>query len=144
MANDFRDAQGQIDDTRGVLGGTGWAQQEKVDDEINTDKLGWDFQCKCQTCGRPLNVTIEWGELLVASMKMVPEDPSTRQPWVLHRGFLYPPIVCGCGREVHVPLTPDKAVRCLRAGIAAQYITEQWVQVEQQRVAQAAAAMQRR
>lgn len=138
----FRDVERQLAKSQGVLAGDAWSDQERVDDAINPDKVGWDFMLRCQTCGRLVKVTTVWGELIVASVGLIPQDADSGQAWIYHQGFMYPPITCGCGKDIHVPLTPDKAQRFLKVGIDQRILDANWV--EQQRKLALSRAPQRR
>jgi hypothetical protein len=128
----FRDVEKQLSRNQGVLAGDAWSDQERIDNQVNSERLGWDFTCRCQTCGRPVKITVVWGELIVASCGLVPQDADSGQPWVFHQGFLYPPITCGCGKEIHVPMTPDMASRFIATGVQMQILNPQQVAHEQQ------------
>lgn len=122
---DFGDVDHDIAGTRGVLGGDAFDQQERVIEKLNPQRIGFDFQCRCQSCGRPSVVTLTWPEILVASCGRVPADSDTGQPWVSHDGKLYPPVRCtGCAGGLFIPMTPDKAMRLVETGIKAQHLQQ--------------------
>jgi hypothetical protein len=133
--NHFGDVEKQLAHDRGVFAGSeGWSNQERIEESVNPDGKGYDFVCNCQNCGKKVIVTLPWIELITASVRLTPVDADTGQPWTYQNGFLYPPIQCGCGRPIHVPITPDKAQRYLQTGVSMNILTPQVVQAKQQEV----------
>jgi hypothetical protein len=140
--NHFGDVQGEIDDTRGVLDGGAYRNQERVQEKAV--KEGFTFELNCQSCNRPCRVTVPWTELIVASVGVLPLDEDSRQPWIMQQGCMYPPVRClGCRNPLSVPITPDKAARFLRTGISMGAIQSAQVQAAQQETMRQAQQLRR-
>lgn len=140
--NPFGDVDRELG-RRGVLDGEGWTTQEKIEEKLNVQGLGYDFICHCQNCSQKVCVMLPWIELVPASMGLTPVDGDSGTPWVYRNGYLYPPIVCGCQSPIHVPITPEKAARCIETGIKARAVSPQAIQQTQLRVQQMAGAGRR-
>lgn len=134
----FSDVEHDINIARGVLDGDAYRDQERVIERLSDDHRGFDFQCKCQNCGKPAVVSIYWPELVVAGMGVLPLDMNSNQPWAAHQGFMYPPVRCGCGSMLPVPITPDKANRFIETGVKMQCLSAQQVGQMRQSVQQQA------
>lgn len=106
----------------GSLGGEAVAAHHRVVAKMAPDGSGMTFQCFCQDCGLPIQLTVSWDELIYGAVNQVPVDPHTKRPWVYqpqHGGFT-PDIGCRrCKRALMVLLYPDECVRHIRSGQAA-------------------------
>jgi hypothetical protein len=128
----FDDVEREIGEQRGVLDGAAFQNQEKVSDALSSDGQGWQFTCNCQHCNRQSQVTVPWAELVVASVGVLPVDVDSQRPWLTQGGFLYPPVLCqACKQMLSIPITPDKAMRCLRTGVSMKKVDPTWVQQSQ-------------
>lgn len=114
--------------TGGVLGGTAMDAIAETKDAISTKGDGWTFECFCQRCGQEHSVTVSWTELIQASERIVPVDEHGH-PWTHHEGRLFPPVFCGCDGNARLPIfiVPDKAQRCIKAGISSGVVSPQAV-----------------
>ncbi len=112
----------------GVLGGAGMDEIGKLKDEIDPKGQGWIFECHCQRCGQEVAVTVTWPELIQASERIVPVD-ERGVAWQHHEGRLFPPAYCPCNAGTPLPvfLVPDKAMRCVRAGLSANVVSQAYV-----------------
>jgi hypothetical protein len=112
----------------GVLGGAGMDEIGKLSDKIDPSGQGWIFECHCQRCGQEAQVIVSWPELIQASERLVPVDQHGTA-WRMHEGKLFPPAYCACNAGTPLPvfLVPDKAMRCVRAGLSAGVISQQQV-----------------
>jgi hypothetical protein len=128
MADDFNDIDLTAFGT-GALGGVG------ADDHFASRQSsvpeGVRFEIVCDTCGQRQHVIVSWDELIFVSQGQPPPGTPHSPPWAYSQrhGALHPNIpCCSCQRrDTLVMLTPDEAMRHLRAGTQAQYVTPAYV-----------------
>jgi hypothetical protein len=139
----FDDVEDELGKINGVLDSDALRNQERIIEKLNPQGIGYDFHANCQNCNRQNSVTLTWPEIIVASAGLLPVDEHSRRPWIAGRGAMFPPIGCAaCGEQLLVPVTPDKAERYLRAGMAAKFLTPEQVNSGRMSAMQRAKAMQ--
>jgi hypothetical protein len=86
---------------------------------------GFFYEIACETCGQPTSILVSFDELMVCSLRQLPIDPETRQPWIYDaaRGGVYPRSACRtCRNPIAMLLTAEECAKRVREGIAARKV----------------------
>src|SRR5260221_2529840 len=121
----------------GIFAGLGQDQYEGIRDEMAAD--GVNVTMSCRKCGKPRIVTLEWKELVIASMNgpNVPLLLPAGWHYSKENGALYPALQCCSERgDTHGMLcpmvTPDEARKyvndAVTAGLLPAGAVQQWAQ----------------
>lgn len=135
----FDDVQAELEGF-GALAGEGieshYASRDRADDR------GFTRSVKCDNCGTPTNVTMEWTELVVLANG---QAPTGWQYSKKHGGFIYPAEGCRqCTFLLPIVMLPDTAQRILGNSIKSGVVKADVIQGIDQRVKQQLTQMQQR
>jgi hypothetical protein len=126
--DDFADVRDVVNGLgAGILAGEGVDFHNKVKGKISADGTGFDYQIRCDKCGRTLVVQVPWGELIIMGQGALPPNNQWRHD--ASNGCFVP--TTGCprdGDDIRLGITPDECNRNLNSGIAANKITRQAIQ----------------
>lgn len=129
MSNDdFADVRDVVEGLgAGILAGEGAEFHNKVKSKLSQDGSGFDYQIRCDSCGRTLVVGISWAELIIMNNGSLPPNNEWRHD--ARHGCFVPAVGCShCGDHIRLGITPDECGRNLGAGIAARKITREQIQ----------------
>lgn len=114
----------------GSLGGAGAEQHDTIKSRMAEDGSGFDYQIRCEKCGKTLVLTAPWPELIFMASGRLPPNNS----WLYNkkRGCMMPANTCSCGEPLRIGMTPEECRRNLNAGISAQKISPQIIMQYQQ------------
>lgn len=105
----------------GSLGGAGIEHHNSV----KTKLLQQGLECTlgCDYCGRTLQVTAPWEELICMSQGILPPNNSWKHDG--YNGVFLPNAQCTCRDDVRLGLTPDECAKHLKSAIAARLVRPQ-------------------
>jgi len=129
MSNDdFADVREMVNGLgAGILEGEGVEHHNKVKTKLSADGTGFDYQLRCDHCGRSLVVSVPWSELIIMGQGMLP--PNNEWKHDARNGCFVPQQGCShCGDVIRLGITPDECNRNLSAGIAARKISREQIQ----------------
>jgi hypothetical protein len=109
---DFDDVQELRNGSLGVLGGEGSDFLEKVKTEVKPE--GIVSTCPCGQCGRPQEITVEWPEAVVGSLKLLAPNWNFDEP----SGNIYANVGCGsCNYQLKLLFSPNELKRHIMTAI---------------------------
>lgn len=133
--DDFADVRDVVNGLgAGILAGEGVDFHNKVKAKISADGTGFDYQIRCDKCGRTLVVGVPWAELIIMGSGALPPNGEWRHDGA--NGCFVP--TKGCprdGDDIRLGITPDECNRNLSAGIAAGRIKREEITAFLQRIA---------
>lgn len=102
----------------GGLGGAAVEDHNKAKAKPTRD--GVQIKLSCDNCGAPNKLTVDWKEVIIISTGAIPPG------WKYESGYIRPEVGCAsCRRLVSPGITPDEALRWVKAGISAQFVNAQ-------------------
>lgn len=126
--DDFADVRELVNGLgAGILDGEGVSHHNNVKSKIAPDGTGFEYQLRCDHCGRTIGVVVPWGELIIMGQGVLPGNNEWRHDPRLGR-FVPQQGCSNCGDKIRLGLTPDECNRNLQAGIAAGRIRREDVQ----------------
>ncbi len=117
--DDFADVRDMVNGLgAGILAGEGVEHHNKVKSKISQDGSGFDYQLRCDHCGRTLVVSVPWSELIIMGQSLLPGNNEWKHDG--RNGCFVPQQGCAhCGDVIRLGITPDECNRNLAAGISA-------------------------
>ncbi len=131
---------GNLGGNFGVFDGLGAADHHQVRETRLPDNSGTRYQCRCDNCGQPTGVDVNWDEFIYLSAGGVPPG------WAYDaaRGASHPNAACrACGGFILMTFTPDEAGRQLKGGMMSGAVPKAYVAKGQAQVQQMTARMGR-
>lgn len=119
----FADVRGDLGGVLGIMEGMGVSDQYSARDRVVDE--GVAFQMRCDNCGQPNVVTVNWSEFIYGANRLIPPG------WVHdpRHGALHPNKGCAsCRALLLILFKPDECARHLKGGIMANKITPDQVQ----------------
>jgi len=104
----------------GSLAGDGVEHHDQVKTAVVND--GVSHRIACDRCGRGVELTIEWPEIIYMSQGQPP--PNGQWEHNRQHGVFMPIVPCpACGDRVRIGITPDECNKLLKSGVHAGKIT---------------------
>jgi hypothetical protein len=117
----------------GSLGGEGVDHHNAVKTGVVNE--GVANKLRCDRCGKGLQVTTPWSELIFMAHGVLPPNGAWKHDG--YHGCFVPNATCPCGDPIRLGITPDECGRHIKAGIAANKIRSQDVAAYSQQISAA-------